>query len=62
MSLMLYDFAMLVECRRISEWPMFCRNVDSFLFLQISGAPYVHFLAKVMPKISVIFGMTCARN
>ena len=55
-------FAMLVECRRISEWPMFCRNVDSFPFRQISGAPYVHFLAKVMPKISVIFGMTCARN
>ena len=45
-----------------SEWPMFCRNVDSFPFWQILGAPYVHFLAKVMPKISVIFGMTCARN
>ena len=46
----------------ISERPMFCRNVDSFPFRQISGAPYVHFLAKVMPKFSVNFGMTSARN
>ena len=29
---------------------------------QISGAPCVHFLAKVMPKISVFFRMTCARS
>ena len=53
---------MFVEGRKISEWPMFCRNVDSFPFRQISGAPYVHFLAKVMPKNSMIFGMTCAKN
>ena len=44
-----------------SEWPMFCRSVDSFPFWQISGARYVLFLAKVMPDFSVNFGMTCAR-
>jgi hypothetical protein len=42
--------------------PMFCRNVDSFPFRQISGARYVLFLAKVMPKFSVNFGITCARK
>jgi hypothetical protein len=45
-----------------SEWPMFCRNVDSFPFRQISGALFVQFVAKVMPKFSVNFGMTCATN
>ena len=45
-----------------SEWPMFCRNIDSFPFRQISGARYVQFLAKVMPKNFVDFGMTCARK
>ena len=40
----------------------FAGNVDSFPFRQISGALYVHFLPKVMPKISVNFGMTCARK
>ena len=40
----------------------FAGNVDSFPFRQISGALYVHFLAKVMPKFSVNFGMTCARK
>ena len=45
-----------------AEWPMFCRNVDSFPFRQISGSRFVHFLAKVMPKFSVNFGMTCATN
>ena len=42
-----------------SEWPMFRRNVDSFPFRWISGARYVHFLAKVMPKFQGNFGMTC---
>ena len=32
--------------------PMFCRNVDSFPFRQISGTPYVLKLAKVMPDFS----------
>ena len=45
-----------------AEWPMFCWNVDSFLFRQISGARFVHFLAKVMPKFFVNFSMTCATN
>ena len=45
-----------------AEWPMFFRNVDSFPFREISGSRFVHFLAKVMPKISVNFGMTCATN
>ena len=45
-----------------AEWPIFCRNVDSFLFRQISGSRFVHFLAKVLPKFSVNFGMTCATN
>ena len=36
-----------------AECPMFCRNVDSFLFRQISGSRFVHFLAKVMPKFFV---------
>ena len=45
-----------------AEWPMFCRNVDSFPFRQISGSRFVHFLAKLMPKFSVNFGMTCATN
>ena len=45
-----------------AEWPMFCRNVDSFLFRQISGSRFVHFLAKVMPKFSMNFGMSCATN
>ena len=40
----------------------FAGNVDSFPFQQISGALYVHFLAKVMPKFSVNFGLTCARK
>ena len=40
----------------------FAGNVDSFPFRQISGALYVHFLAKVMPKFSMNFGMTCARK
>ena len=44
------------------ECPMFCRNVDSFPFRQISGSRFVHFLVKVMPKFSVNFGMTCATN
>ena len=44
------------------KWPMFCRNVDSFPFRQISGALFVQFVAKVMPKFSVNFGMTCATN
>ena len=44
------------------EWPMFCWNVDSFPFRQISGARYVQFFAKVMPKNFVDFGMTCARK
>ena len=48
---MLYDFAMLVECRKISKRPMFCRNVDSFPFRRISGAPYVHFFSKGHAKI-----------
>jgi hypothetical protein len=43
-----------------SEGPMFCRNVDLFPFRQISGSRYVHFLAKVMPKFTVNFDMTCA--
>ena len=45
-----------------AEWPVFCQNVDSFLFGQISGSRFVHFLAMVMPKFSVNFGMTCATN
>ena len=45
-----------------SEWPMFCRSVDSFLFRQISAAQFVHFLVMVMPKFSVNFGMICATN
>ena len=45
-----------------AEWPMFCRNVDSFPFRQISGSRFVHFLAKVMSKFFVNFGMTCAKN
>ena len=45
-----------------AEWPMFCRNIDSFPFRQISGARFVHFLAKVLPKFSVNFGMTCVSN
>ena len=45
-----------------AEWPMFCRNVDSFLFWQISGSQFVHFLAKLMPKFSMNFGMTFATN
>ena len=44
-----------------SEWPMFHRDIDSFPFRWISGARYVHFLAKVMPKFPVNFCMTCAR-
>ena len=45
-----------------TEWPMFCQNVDSFLFRQFLGSRFVHFLAKFMPKFSVNFGMTCATN
>ena len=45
-----------------AEWPMFCQNVDSFPFRQNSGSRFVHFLAKVMLKFSVNFGMTCATN
>ena len=44
------------------EWPMFCRNVNSFPFRQILGTRYVQFFAKVMPKHFVDFGMTCARK
>ena len=29
-----------------AEWPMFCRNVDSFPFRQISGSRFVHFFSK----------------
>ena len=38
----------------------FAGNVDSLPFRQISGALYVHFLAKVMPKFPVNKGMICA--
>ena len=34
------------KCWFISEWPMFCRSVDSFPFRQISGAQYVLFLQR----------------
>ena len=40
----------------------FAGDVESFPFQKISGALYVHFLAKVMPKFSVNFSMTCARK
>jgi hypothetical protein len=49
-------------CREAPSGLRFAQNVDSFLFRQISGARYVLFLAKVMPKFSVNFGMTCARK
>ena len=67
-----YIFSLkLLDCAQVvallfpgndAEWPMFCRNVVSFLFQQISGSRFVQFLAKVMPKFSVNFGMTCATN
>ena len=53
---------LLLFAENKAEWPMFCRNVDSFSFRQISGARFVHIVAKVMPKFSVNFGMTCATN
>ena len=53
---------LLLFPRNEAEWSMFFRNVDSFPFRQISGSRFVHFLAKVMPKFSVNFGMTCATN
>ena len=53
-SLKLFDCAQvaLLFLGNELEWPMFCRNVDSFPFRQISGSRFVHFLAKVMPWIS----------
>ena len=39
------------------ELPMFRRNVDSFPFRRISGTPAWPFLAKVMPKFFVNFGV-----
>ena len=63
-SLKLFDCAQvaLLFPGNDAEWPMCCRNVDSFLFRQILGSRFVHFLAKVMPKCSMNFGMTCATN
>ena len=45
-----------------AEWPMFCRNVDSFPFQQNSGSRFVHFLAKVMPKFSTNSDISSARD
>jgi hypothetical protein len=58
----LYSSGLLLFVENEAEWPMFCRNVDSFPFRQISGALVVQFVAKVMPKFSVNLGMTCATN
>ena len=52
----------VLKCLLLKSDLCFAGNVDSFPFRQISGALYVHFLAKVMPKFSVNFGMTCARK
>ena len=38
--------ALLLIAGNDSEWPMFCRNVDSFPFQQVSGPPYDHFFSK----------------
>ena len=55
-----YIFSLkLFDCAQVAllfpgndvEWPMFCRNVDSFLFRQISGSRFVHFFIKSHAEI-----------